>query len=103
MSKYVKFLKELLTNRNDLEKALSVVPNEQFLASMMKILPTKMKDQWILTLPCEFGNSTKTHALADSRASINLMSYLFHKKLDFSYLEANKDGDSYGQSLYHLS
>lgn len=52
---------------------------------MHKIL-TKMRDPGMLTVPCEFGNSSKTNALADSRA-INLMSYSFYKKLDLLELK----------------
>lgn len=41
-----------------------------------------MEDSGSLTLTCDFENSLKTNALADSGATINLMSYYCYKKLD---------------------
>ncbi|KAI3766148.1 hypothetical protein L2E82_16199 [Cichorium intybus] len=82
MPKYAKFLKDLLTNRKKLEEASNVILNEQCSAAMLNKLPKKMTDPGSLTLPCQFGNLTFSHALADSGASINLMPYSFYSKLD---------------------
>lgn len=41
-----------------------------------------MRDLGSLTLPCEFKNSIKMNALADSSASINLMLYILYIMFD---------------------
>lgn len=82
MTKHTKLLKDLLTNLKKLEEASSVILNKNFLASMLNKLPKKMGDPGSLTLPWQFRNLVTSHALADSRASMNLMPYLFYKKLN---------------------
>ena len=49
-----------------------------------------MGDPEHLTLPCEFGDATKTFALADSGASINLMSYSSYQKLNLPELKTTR-------------
>ncbi|XP_023749155.1 uncharacterized protein LOC111897421 [Lactuca sativa] len=46
-----------------------------------------MGDPGRLTLPCEFGNNTKTYALDDYGSSINLMLFLFYQKLNLPDLK----------------
>ena len=46
------------------------------------ILPEKLKDPGSITIPCQFGDSRLSRALADSGASINLMPYSFYKRLE---------------------
>ncbi|XP_052626821.1 uncharacterized protein LOC128133425 [Lactuca sativa] len=82
MPKYAKFLKELLTNRRNMEEVKKVVLNENFSAAMLNKLPKKKGDLGSLTLPCQFGNLATIYALADSGASVNLMPYSFFKNLD---------------------
>ncbi|KAL7594072.1 hypothetical protein Lser_V15G34955 [Lactuca serriola] len=82
MPKYAKFLKELLTNRRKMEVVKEVVLNENCSAAMLNKLPKKKGDPGSLNFPCQFGNMATIHALADSRASLNLMPYSFFKKLD---------------------
>ncbi|XP_023747860.1 uncharacterized protein LOC111896069 [Lactuca sativa] len=82
MPKYAKFLKELLTNRRKMEEVKKVVLNENWSAAMLSKLPKKKGDLGSLTLPCQFGNLATIYALADSGKSVNLMPYLFFKKLD---------------------
>ncbi|KAL7596673.1 uncharacterized protein LOC111906112 [Lactuca sativa] len=82
MPKYAKFLKELITNRKNMEEVKKVVLNENCSAAMLKKLPKKKGDPGSVTLPCQFGNLATIYALADSGASVNLMPYSFFKKLD---------------------
>ncbi|XP_023771362.1 uncharacterized protein LOC111920017 [Lactuca sativa] len=82
MPKYVKFLKELVTNRKKMEEVSKVVLNENCLALMLNKLPKKMGDPGSLTLPCQFGNLATSYALAYSGASVKLMPYSFFKKLN---------------------
>ncbi|XP_052627474.1 uncharacterized protein LOC128134098 [Lactuca sativa] len=82
MPKYAKFLKEILTNRRKIEEVKKVVLNENCSTTMLNKLPKKKGDPGSLTLPCQFGNLATIHALADSGASVKLMTYSFFKKLD---------------------
>ncbi|KAI3740492.1 hypothetical protein L2E82_30941 [Cichorium intybus] len=82
MPKYAKFLKDLLSNRKKLEEVSNVILNEQCSAAMLNKLPKKLTDPGNFTIPCQFGNLTLSHALADSGASINLMPFSFYSKLD---------------------
>lgn len=90
MPKYPKFLKDLITNHKELEKAYNIVLNEHYSTEIMHDIPTKMRDMGSLTIPCEFGNATECNALADSGASINLMSFSFYKKLNLPYLKPTR-------------
>ncbi|XP_052622704.1 uncharacterized protein LOC128127992 [Lactuca sativa] len=65
-----------------MEEVKKVVLNENCSAAMLNKLPKKKGDPGSLTLPCQFGNLTIIHALANSGASVNLMPYSFFKKLD---------------------
>ncbi|XP_023770224.1 uncharacterized protein LOC111918840 [Lactuca sativa] len=82
MPKYAKFLKEVLTNRKKMEEVKKVALNENYSVAMLNKLPKKNGNLGSLTLPCKFGNLATIHALADSGASVNLMPYLFFKKLN---------------------
>ncbi|KAI3752924.1 hypothetical protein L2E82_24966 [Cichorium intybus] len=82
MPKYAKFLKDLLSNRKKLEEVSNVILNEQCSSAMLNKIPRKLTDPGSFTIPCQFGNLTLSHALADSGASINLMPYSFYSKLD---------------------
>ncbi|KAL7608785.1 hypothetical protein Lser_V15G13163 [Lactuca serriola] len=76
--KYASLLKELLTNRKNMEEGSEIVLDE---------LPEKMGDTGSITILCQFGNLVTTHALADSGASINIMPYPFFKKLNLPELK----------------
>ncbi|KAL7589726.1 hypothetical protein Lser_V15G37144 [Lactuca serriola] len=82
MPKHAKILKELLTNRKKLEEVSKVVINENFSGAMLNKLPKKLGDPGMLTLPCQFRNLATSYALIDLGASVNLMPYLFFKKLN---------------------
>ncbi|XP_023752531.1 uncharacterized protein LOC111900883 [Lactuca sativa] len=64
-----------------------IVLSEHCSAIVMNELPEKMGDPGNITLPFQFGNLITTHALADSGASINIMSYSFFKKLSIPELK----------------
>lgn len=87
MPTYKKFLTNHNNNQKELEKVSNVVLNEKFSVIVMEGIPTKMGDLGRLTLPCEFGNSTKTNALAYSGASFNLMPVSFYQKLNLPELK----------------
>lgn len=71
MLKYDKFLKDLIINRKELEKAFRILLNEQCLATILQGIPAKVRDPGSLTIPCEFGNPTQMNAFVDSGVNIN--------------------------------
>lgn len=85
MSKYTKFLKDLLSTRKKIEQASAVILNEQHSTKLIK-----MKYPGILIIPCEFWYSTKMNSLADFGASINLTPYSFYKKIDLPELKPTR-------------
>ncbi|XP_076907440.1 uncharacterized protein LOC143563881 [Bidens hawaiensis] len=80
MPKYAKFLKDLLSNKKKLEGLSTVCLNEGCSAVVQNKLPEKLADPGHFTIPCLFGSSTESYALADLGASINLMPYSLYKK-----------------------
>ncbi|XP_023749383.1 uncharacterized protein LOC111897660 [Lactuca sativa] len=54
---------------------------------VLEELPKNMGDPESIIIPCQFGNLVTTQALADSRASINIMPYSFFKKLNLPKLK----------------
>ncbi|XP_023734919.1 uncharacterized protein LOC111882785 [Lactuca sativa] len=63
---YARFLQDLIDTRQPLKKNSKVALSEQSSNVVLGELSKKMGDRGCLTLPCEFGNSLKTYALADS-------------------------------------
>ncbi|XP_024021582.1 uncharacterized protein LOC112091651 [Morus notabilis] len=81
MPSYVKFMKEILSNKRKLEEYETVALTEECSAILQKKLPTKLKDPGSFTIPCTIGNSFFDKALCDLRASINLMALSVYRKL----------------------
>ncbi|GJY02645.1 DNA-directed DNA polymerase [Tanacetum coccineum] len=81
MPKYAKYLKNLLTNKSKLEEACTVMMNERCSPVLLNKLPSKEKDPWRFTIPCQISNLYIDNALADLRASISLMPYTMYEKL----------------------
>ncbi|XP_023747601.1 uncharacterized protein LOC111895768 [Lactuca sativa] len=87
---YAKFLQDLVDTRQQLKKNSKVILSEQSSRAMLGEIPKKMGDPGRLTLPCKFGNNLNAYALADSRASINLMPYSFYQNLNIQKMKATK-------------
>lgn len=87
----MKFLKDLISNTEKSKKVSKMILNEKCSAAIIQEIPTKIEDLGGLTIPCEFGNSTKTNALADLGARVNLMSYSFYHKLNLQELEVHNN------------
>ncbi|XP_027357480.1 uncharacterized protein LOC113866881 [Abrus precatorius] len=81
MSKYTKFLKDLLSNKKKLEELATVTLNEECSAILQNKMLKKLKDPGSFTLSCLIGRLIVDRALADLGVSINLMSYSVFKKL----------------------
>ena len=83
MPNAVKFLKELLTNKQKLDKASHVELNAVCSAILQNKLANKLKDPKSFTIPCLIGSLDVNNALADLGASINVMPYKMFKQLGF--------------------
>nr|GEY92556.1 reverse transcriptase domain-containing protein [Tanacetum cinerariifolium] len=78
--KYQKMLKDILSNKEKLQKLANTPLNENCSAVILKKLPEKLRDPGKFLIPCGF-NELKCKALADLGASINLMPLFVWKKL----------------------
>ncbi|XP_015578005.2 uncharacterized protein LOC107261667 [Ricinus communis] len=81
MSKYAKFLKELLYNKRKLEEVLMVQLLEKSSAIIHRRLPKKLKDPGSFTILCSTSNLNVDNALADLGVSISIIPYKLFKKL----------------------
>ncbi|KAK5812937.1 hypothetical protein PVK06_028381 [Gossypium arboreum] len=81
MPNAVKFLKEILVNKQKLDEASHVELNAVCSAILQNKLPHKLKDPGSFTIPCLIGSLDIRHALADLGASINVMPYKMFKQL----------------------
>nr|GEU68722.1 reverse transcriptase domain-containing protein [Tanacetum cinerariifolium] len=80
MPKYQKILKSLLSNKEKLQELANTPLNENCSAVILKKLPKKLGDPGKFLIPCGFSE-LKCKALADLKASINLMPLFVWKKL----------------------
>ena len=74
MPSYVKFMKDILSNKRRLSNFETVNHIEECSAIFKRKLPQKLKDSSLFTIPCTIGNCIFERALYDLRSSINLMS-----------------------------
>ncbi|XP_048235666.1 uncharacterized protein LOC125371178 [Ricinus communis] len=84
MPKYVKFLKEILSNKRKLEDLGLVTLNAECSVVFQSKIPVKRRDLGSFTIPCLIGDKLKLLALADLRASINLMPSSLFEELGLS-------------------
>ena len=77
----VKFLKELLANKQKFDEVSYVEMNAVCSAILQKKLANKLKDPGSFTIPCLIGSLDVNNALADLGASINVMPYKMFKQL----------------------
>ncbi|XP_022889150.1 uncharacterized protein LOC111404596 [Olea europaea var. sylvestris] len=71
---------KMLTKKRKLPKFETVALTEESSARVHRKLPPKLKDPRSFTLPISIGNSYSIHALCDTGAIINLMSYSAYRK-----------------------
>ncbi|XP_022864646.1 uncharacterized protein LOC111384579 [Olea europaea var. sylvestris] len=81
MPSYVKFMKDILSNKRRLEEYETVALTEERSAILQKKLPPKFKDPRSFTIPCSIINSMFERVLCDLGASINLMPLSIFRKL----------------------
>ena len=81
MPSYVKFMKEILSNKRRLSGFETINLTEECSAILQRKLPQKLKDPGSFTIPCTIGNSIFEKALCDLGASINLMPLSIFRRL----------------------
>ena len=81
MPSYVKFMKDILSQKRRLADCETVNLTEACSAILQRKLPQKLKDPISFTIPCTIGNAIFERALCDLGASINLMPLSIFKRL----------------------
>ncbi|GJT98458.1 reverse transcriptase domain-containing protein [Tanacetum coccineum] len=86
MPKFNKWLSSLLRNKEKLEEIAITTVNAECSAIIRNKVPEKLEDPGKFLIPCALQELNKTSALADSRASINLLPHSIYKKLGLEAL-----------------
>ncbi|GJU75408.1 reverse transcriptase domain-containing protein [Tanacetum coccineum] len=81
MPKFNKWLSSLLRNKEKLKEIAITTVNAECSAIIINKVPEKLKDPGKFLIPCALQELDRTSALADSRASINLLPHSIYKKL----------------------
>ena len=81
MPSYVKFMKDVLTNKRRLGEFETVALTKECSLLLQTKIPPKLKDLGSFTIPCSIGNTYCGRALYDLSASINLMPMSVFKQL----------------------
>ena len=81
MPSYVKFMKDILSQKRRLADFETVNLTEECSAILQRKLLQKLKDPGSFTIPCTIGNAIFERALCDLGASINLMPLSIFKRL----------------------
>ncbi|XP_062080348.1 uncharacterized protein LOC133785107 [Humulus lupulus] len=81
MPSYVKFMKEILSNKRKMGDYEIVALTEECSAILQRKLPQKLRDPGSFTIPCTIGEFECKHALCDLGASINLMPLSVFRRL----------------------
>lgn len=90
MPKYIKFTKDLLTNKRKLEEIEIVALTGNCLTVLQKKFPKKLADPESFIIPCVMGDGIKEKALSNSAVSINVMPYTLFLKLGIEDLGPTK-------------
>ncbi|XP_062114716.1 uncharacterized protein LOC133825837 [Humulus lupulus] len=81
MSSYVKFMKEIFSNKRKMEDYETVALTEECSAIIQKKLPQKLRDLSGFTIPCSIEDFNCERALCDLGGRINLMSMSVFRRL----------------------
>nr|GEX38037.1 reverse transcriptase domain-containing protein [Tanacetum cinerariifolium] len=90
MPKFAPMFKKLLSNKDKLIELTKTPLNENCSAVVLKKLSEKLGDPGRFLIPCDFSEFDNCLALADLRASINLMPLSIWKKLRLPTLNDTK-------------
>ncbi|XP_016540867.1 uncharacterized protein LOC107841476 [Capsicum annuum] len=81
VSKYTKYLKDIVANKNWLTEYATVAFTQKCTSKIQNKLPTKLKDPESFTLQITFGQTIYARGLCDLGASINLMPTSWYQKM----------------------
>ncbi|XP_019150572.1 PREDICTED: uncharacterized protein LOC109147367 [Ipomoea nil] len=84
MPSYVKYIKEIVSNKKKSEEFATVHLNEECSAILQSKLPPKLMDPGSFSIPCTIGNTVVDKCLCDLGASINLMPLTLFNKLEIA-------------------
>ncbi|XP_016579040.2 uncharacterized protein LOC107876687 [Capsicum annuum] len=79
--KYVKYLKDIVANKNRLTEYAIVTLTQECTSKIQNKLPTKLKDPGSFTLQINFGQTIYARGLCYLGASINLMPTPWYRKM----------------------
>ncbi|GJZ32923.1 hypothetical protein Tco_0578359, partial [Tanacetum coccineum] len=90
MTKYEKFMKDLLTKKAKFEETSKVTLNGRCSAVLLNEIPIKEKNPRSFTILCAIGKVGIDKALADLKASISLMPYSMFVRLKLGELKPTR-------------
>ncbi|GKE36882.1 reverse transcriptase domain-containing protein [Tanacetum coccineum] len=90
MPKFNKWLSSLLRNKEKLEEIVITTMNAKCSAIIMNKVLEKLENPGKFLIPCALQELDRTSALADSRASINLLPYSIYKQLGLEALTSTR-------------
>ncbi|GJZ41072.1 reverse transcriptase domain-containing protein [Tanacetum coccineum] len=90
MPNYDKFLKELISNKHNIEQISTAFLSDESSAMIQNKVPPKLGYPGSFLIPCSFNKTFSRNALADLGASINLMPYSLYAKLSLETLKPTK-------------
>ncbi|GJU88616.1 reverse transcriptase domain-containing protein [Tanacetum coccineum] len=90
MPKFNKWLSTLLRNKEKLEEIATTTVNVECSAIILNKVPEKLEDLGKFLIPCALQELDRTNALADSRASINLLPHSIYKQLGLGALKPTR-------------
>ncbi|XP_047264736.1 uncharacterized protein LOC107876430 [Capsicum annuum] len=79
--KYAKYLKYIVSNKNQLTEYATVALTEKCTSNIQNKLPMKLKDPGSFTLQITIGQPISAHGLCDLGASINLITIYWYQKM----------------------
>ncbi|XP_058767252.1 uncharacterized protein LOC131640909 [Vicia villosa] len=90
MPSYAKFLKEILSNKKNIEDNETITLTAECSTIIQNKMPPKLKDPGSFSIPCNIGKFVKGKALCDLGASISLMPLSICEKLNMGELRPTK-------------
>ncbi|XP_050914604.1 uncharacterized protein LOC127129466 [Lathyrus oleraceus] len=90
MISYAKFLKEIISNKKNLEDDETLMLTAECNAIIQNNMPPKLKDPGSFSIPCVIGKFIIDKALCDLRASVSLMPLSICEKLNLGELRPTK-------------
>ncbi|XP_074336546.1 uncharacterized protein LOC141673699 [Apium graveolens] len=84
---YVKFMKEVLSNRKKLKEVEIITLTEECSVVIQCKIPPKLKDPGSFSLPCTIGELEIRKALCDLGAGVSLMPHSMYKRLGLGELK----------------